>query len=838
MGLGPAVSFRARVVACTVRVALTLLVVVASGIFLAIAAGVAAPVALADTGSLSGTVTSSPTGLALPDMNVTLWSVSGDQIQSTSTDFSGAYLFAGLDVGQYLVQFSDPWGVYYSTFYNGKATLDDADVVNVSDATTTSGIDAALTYPGDVSGIVSGPDGVLEGISVIAYGPDGSGGWQEVAGATTGSDGSYDLTGLSGGSYKIGFSDPADIYLASFYDGKTTLDAADTVSVSDATTTSGVDATLTRAGDITGTVSGPGGALSDIYVTAYGPDGSGGWQGVSSVVTGSDGSYDLTGLSSGSYKVGFSDPWGVYYSTFYNGKATLDDADVVNVSDATTTSGIDAALTYPGDVSGIVSGPDGVLEGISVIAYGPDGSGGWQEVAGATTGSDGSYDLTGLSGGSYKIGFSDPADIYLASFYDGKTTLDAADTVSVSDATTTSGVDATLTRTGDITGTVSGPGGALSDIYVTAYVSSESGWQQVAGTDTGGDGTYSLTHLAAGTYRVRFRDFSGEYLTQFYAGATTLQSATDITIGQGDAVAGADAVLKAPASLSGVVTGGGSALGGVRVRVYNEVDGAWQFAAGTNTADDGSYTVDGLSPATYRVAFEDPNGTYASQCYSGAASLSTATDIVLGSGDSAIDINAAMAAAAHIQGTVTAYGGATLSDITVNLYGDSDGSWTWLRSATSGAGGAYDLGGLAAGSYRVGFVDDSGVYLATFYGNAGSLDGATSIAVGSAATVKGIDAAMSSAGQISGTVTDGATGVAGIDVTIYKPVADGWVAFADSLTTRTVTMTSGASRRGPTAWDSWTAPGPTRAPSTTPPRRPGSRPCRRQTTSASQAALP
>src|SRR6476620_7834290 len=62
-----------------------------------------------------------------------------------------------------------------------------------------------------------------------------------------------------------------------------------------------------------------------------------------------------------------------------------------------------------------------------------------------------------------------------------------------------------------ISGTVTGAGdGPLENVQVSVYAYDLDAefWSWVAGSDTDGSGDYTVTGLAAGTYRVGFDDFS------------------------------------------------------------------------------------------------------------------------------------------------------------------------------------------------------------------------------------------------------------------------------------------------------------------------------------------
>ena len=110
------------------------------------------------------------------------------------------------------------------------------------------------------------------------------------------------------GDYRIQFTDFSGRYAATWYGGQQNVATATSVAVVAGMTTSGIDATMSAAGHITGVVTNADHVgLPDIDVSAYQPDGEGGWTYAGWVMTGADGSYDLGGLGSGAYRLEFAD---------------------------------------------------------------------------------------------------------------------------------------------------------------------------------------------------------------------------------------------------------------------------------------------------------------------------------------------------------------------------------------------------------------------------------------------------------------------------------------------------------------------------------------------------
>jgi hypothetical protein len=315
----------------------------------------------------------------------------------------------------------------------------------------------------------------LAGICVKAYNSSGG----VLASAQTDSSGAYTLSSVPEGSAVVGFSSGcgAGNYLAQYYNDKSSLVSADPVGVSAGATTSGINAAMLAGGQITGTVTAAAtkAALAGICVQAYDSSGAG----VASAQTNASGVYTLSALAAGSYHVGFADcaagpdNAGTYVTQYYNGKATLASADPIAVAAGATTSGINAAMVTHGEITGTVtdSASKAPLAGICVDIYDSTGA----LVGAVSTDSSGAYVSPRLFVGSYRVGFFNcGASTYASQYYNDQATLASADPVTVTDGTTTSGINAALVATGATPPTVatgSASGVATGSATVSGTVS-------------------------------------------------------------------------------------------------------------------------------------------------------------------------------------------------------------------------------------------------------------------------------------------------------------------------------------------------------------------------------
>jgi hypothetical protein len=318
--------------------------------------------ALAATGAISGTVTAADTHEPLEGVEVCAWTVeeefSGCDF-STSSD--GSYVIAGLDPGEYKVEFWPEGLPYEPEFYEGTQSWSKAKPVVVESGKTTSGIDAELAPVAGLEGTVTrSSDGEpVEEVEVCAWpvSEEGFGGCTATAG-----DGSYLIAGLEPGEYKVefwpGFTGQNLAY--QFYKDKDRWLEADTVTVEAEETTPGIDAELHPGATIKGTVrtAATGVPLKEIHVCSIDAPTGQPWI---CTWTEPNGTYELPFHSKGQYKVVFSVNLAEWFgeeefiaeeedgfpNQFWNNQTTLAAANVIQLATGQAVSGIDARLGPP-----------------------------------------------------------------------------------------------------------------------------------------------------------------------------------------------------------------------------------------------------------------------------------------------------------------------------------------------------------------------------------------------------------------------------------------------------------------------------------------------------------
>jgi hypothetical protein len=165
-----------------------------------------------------------------------------------------------------------------------------------------------------------------------------------------------------------------------------------------------------------------------------------------------------------------------------------------------------------------------------------------------TTDEEGKYEIAGLGEGQYDVSFSVPGESplnYLEQYYKGAASKAEAEPVTVAEGAVSTGIDAALLPGGTISGTVSSAAtkATLSQVRVCAR-------DALAEVErcamNAADGTYAVSSLPTGSYRVHFEPFETEskYAPQFYKDASTEAAAEAVAVTAGSSTTGIDAVLQ------------------------------------------------------------------------------------------------------------------------------------------------------------------------------------------------------------------------------------------------------------------------------------------------------
>ena len=467
------------------------------------------------SGAISGHVTDAGTGGPAGGVQVVAYNSSNQVVAQTTADAGGAYTLTGLVTGSYDVEF-EPVGSqpYLPQYYSGAATVSGATSVSVTDATTTSGIDAAMSTGSGIDGTVSSGGQPAADVNVTVFNASGSTagyGYTDAAGA-------YTVTGLTPGTYTVEFLPPTASgvnAVPQYYNGKTTAASADAVTVAGGQFAT-VSTDLPTGGQITGAVTDASthAGLAGVEVYAY--SASGGYSGYA--YTDANGNYTISSLATGTYQMSFNPFDNSHVGSGPSG---------VSVTAGSTSSGINAALATGGTIAGTLT--DAVsghaVGGVEVEAISSGGGFSGYEVSA----SDGTYRIGGLSAGSYTVEFVPYTSAYSTQYYNGVTSLASATSVAVSLGQTTSGINATLSGGGSVSGTVDGGSSANPLSGASVYLYSTS-YQYYGTATTDANGSFFFGGIPAGSYIAYFNSPSGAYTSEYYGGTTNESSATSSAV--------------------------------------------------------------------------------------------------------------------------------------------------------------------------------------------------------------------------------------------------------------------------------------------------------------------
>jgi hypothetical protein len=390
-------------------------------------------------GRITGRVTG-PAGRPLSGTCVTAYPVHQESaielLLGSSITSHGKYTLSGLATGRYAVQFSPcARGNYPVQWYGRAASLASARTVSVRAGHTTTGISMRLASGGTVRGkvVAKGSGAPVAGACVTL--------------SDAGGDTSADAFASRAGTYRITHVLPGRwIVQATACETGTTLAGVmlrgERVRASRLTRLATIR--LPRAGQVTGTVTGGTGpaAQPGICVAALAASGD---ALDAYTITGADGGYDLPGLAPGSYRVRF----GPYCETgtaalvpqWYAGAASAAAATPVTVTGGKVTTGIGAAMTSDGGITGTVTSNSAPAPGVCVGAYARSAA---TPAEIAITAADGSYQLPGLTPRKYTVKFTAGcgSTTYRTQWYDGATSRATAAPVTVIAGNMTTGIDA------------------------------------------------------------------------------------------------------------------------------------------------------------------------------------------------------------------------------------------------------------------------------------------------------------------------------------------------------------------------------------------------------------
>ena len=699
---------------------------------------------LTSGGAISGTVTNEATGqpVANADVWADLYDCCGGAGGWTRTEADGTYIIDGLPGGTFRVTAQAPDQGFVREFYASTTEWHLATEVAVTAGATTAGIDFSLVGGGSISGRVTREsDGSpIPEADVWADTYDCCGGGN---GARTDADGYYTIDGLAAGNYRVQVHADEQGLVGEFYASTTNWEQATSVGVTAGVDTPNIDFTLAGGGSISGHVFEADGVtpIADAGVFAFGPNGWG------DARTDGNGEYRIDGLSTGSYRVEAEGIERGFVREFYNGTTDFEAATLVAVTAGVDVPNIDFALDQGGSISGTVYHPDGVtpLAEADIHAFSDTGRSGGH----TRSGPDGTYIIEGLPTGSFRVQAEAHEFGFARQFYSSTASFMDATLVAVTVGSDTPGIDFIMEAGGTISGTVvtANPGAPIAGVEVWANPYDGDGFGGGAITDE--NGYYEITGLAPGDYRVRAQRPDGGLAGEWYNDTTDWGLAERVPVLAGQATENIDFDLGGGGSISGTVymSDGTTPLAGADVwaNLYDCCGGG----NGALTAADGTFTIDGLAAADYRVRAQKEGYTF--EYYLSTTSHFSSTRVTVVQGGDTPNTDFTLDLAGTISGVVTdqvtgqPIANAFVSANTYDCCGEGNGTQT-------DANGSYVIDSLPSGTYRVSARKDG--YVREFWQNTSNFESSTPVVVTAPNDTGGIDFALEVGGSISGVVTE------------------------------------------------------------------------------------
>ncbi|MDO9355582.1 MAG: carboxypeptidase regulatory-like domain-containing protein, partial [Solirubrobacteraceae bacterium] len=604
-----------------------------------------APAAAAASGTISGSIRSASGPLAgsyavLYDGPTSMYK------QTVLADDQGRFSVS-LAAGQYRVALHGPGdlatpGYVYQQYATPGAAAGTWSVLTLADGQTIPDVDATLAPAGGIRGQLSQSSGAAVSSGDVTV-------TSRANGTTTvypvGVDGSYRIRGLAPGAYTLRFADRDRVLIAEYYDDAVSFGAAKAVDVEVGSFTTGIDAVLRPGGRIVGrVVDAAGEPIANALISAFAANaGSAG-----STRTDATGRFAATGLASGAYSL--------YVAASGPGYLIGLSSSPVNVTEPGTTTVSDIVLSKEAKISGRVSLPGGASPaGMRITATRATGAG--PGGFGATIASaSGDYTITGLGPGSYYLTFSNPfsgtseGDTYATAYgTNSSPTPQGAGRVDLADGEHGRAIDYRFKLAATLSGAATNRAGVgQSEAVVELF---DATGVLVARQPTAADGGYEFKRLPPGVYRVGFQApgsavYAGS--SAFYANAESLETATPITLSEGEAATGKSLAfahlgilqgrLKAPGD-PGPYDPDGPApapapvpgTGGPR---YDAEVGLWdasgRLVASRMMIAGQDFSFGGLAAGQYRVGLVDPGSWgYDAAFYAGKSTLAAATPVAV-----------------------------------------------------------------------------------------------------------------------------------------------------------------------------------------------------------------
>jgi hypothetical protein len=603
---------------------------------------------------------------------------------------------------------------------------------------------------GRISGVVTSPNGKgLRGICVSVLSQN-----SELL-IVTGKNGAYSTPKIRAGAYFLFFyaqCGNTGNWLFQIYKNIYNPFKNPTPVRVKASRTTHISVVMKEGGEISGTVTGPGGRkLSNICVSPLtnSPAGLLVFTAVSH-----QGVYHIRGVAPGSYQIGFA-PCGPsnWAPTLWPDTQNLNTAPSIRVSGTRHVGNIDEVMQPGGIITGTVTAATAAATPLAGMCVQADENTGLGDSGTVATSATGSYEIFGLAPGSYSVQFYPGCNSnanYVGVSYPTN--------VNVVGGATTSGINGSLPVGATISGKVTSAatGKPLAGICVSVNSTSQFGVS--GGVTTNRRGVYSIDQLPADSYQVQFSGGcgnTGSYAPQAYDNTNVLEPQNIDVTAAGQTVSDINAALQPGPVIAGTVTdSAGHRLTGICVLAGTP---AGVLFAEQQTVH-GRYELPDLAPGRYVVIFTPGcgnNADLAEQVFKTPLSALTAATVSVRSG-TLRGVDAVMQAAGGISGAIRAKNGRPVLFSCLLLTGVSGSAKSIFGEALL-FGNKYELTGLPVGGYQITFAPScAGSALETqWYYLKPSPAGATTVEVSASHIRRHINSLLVPGGSIEGVITSG-----------------------------------------------------------------------------------
>lgn len=365
--------------------------------------------------------------------------------------------------------------------------------------------------------------------------------------AVTDANGEYTLATLTTGQYQLYFSDPAGNYAFEYYNDQLRLYDGQVIEVDPQMVITAVNSSLATAARINGMITMDGQPAPEANVLAEQQIGEFAWEPVMQVRTNPNtGAYTLGGLPAGVNRVSAqgqvidntTNDYSIYFPYGVYGGATLWEAKAITLTSGAVASNIDITLNslrYDGGLSGRITAGGQPLAGIKVALYSATGGccayGLPAPRLYTFTDAAGRYTFTGLGGGTFFLGASDPAGLYATTYYVNQINPLRSSRITIPNDQMLTDYNLDLPQAGAIRGQVRQRNNkAVAGLYLSLYRMDPAPDYDIIPTASYTDdaGRYTISGLHPGWYTICFSKYNYQFRTEctiqtvlVTAGATT-----------------------------------------------------------------------------------------------------------------------------------------------------------------------------------------------------------------------------------------------------------------------------------------------------------------------------